>query len=96
MSLLKVAVVELEDIFTAHHKNENICHMVLEALTNLLVVFKEHPGLINDWDRFLKNFILWGCKQKYSPTLTVKLLSFYEQFYEVTVDEFFKALLLLT
>lgn len=82
--IVKLVIGELEDIFTSHHKNEKVSQMVLEILTELLVVFKDHPTTISDWDRFVKQYILWGCKQKYSPVLTIKLLEFYERFYEVS------------
>lgn len=74
----------MEDIFTSHHKNEKVSRLVLEILTDLLIVFKEYPLTITEWDRFVKQYILWGCKQKYSPELTLRLLSFYERFFEVS------------
>lgn len=84
LSIVKIVIAELEDIFTSHHKNEKISHLVLEILTKYLVVFKQFPITINDWDRFVKQYILWSCKQKYSPKLTIQLLEFYEQFFEVS------------
>lgn len=81
-SIVKLVIGELEDIFTVHHKNEKISHLVLETLTEFLGIFKDHPTTINDWDRFVKKYILWGCKQKYSPMLTLQLLEFYDRFFE--------------
>lgn len=86
MSLAKIAIVELEAIFSSHHKNEKISLMILDLLTELLPLFRAHPNSITEWDKFVKQFILWCCKPKYSPHMTLKLLKFYERFYKIFLD----------
>lgn len=80
---VKLAIDELAEIFAEHHKSETISYWVLEVLTELLVVLKEFPLTINDWAKFVNQAILRGCKQKFSPRLTIQLLEFYQRFYEV-------------
>lgn len=83
-TMAKKIISELEEIFEAHHRNEQVSQMVLRTLTNLLDLFKEHPISASEWDKIVIQCIKWGCKQKYSPQLSICLLTFYERFFEVS------------
>lgn len=87
-TLVKVLLKHLDELVTKNVKHEPSNIQFLEQLTSLLVVFKEVPTTIAEMDKFVTRYIRWGCKTHYSVELAIKLLDFYERFFEVRMKHF--------